>query len=228
MRQQINLYQPVGGDEQKPLESRTLGMLAGGILVSLLVIWGFGLKQVAALEQSLENLRAQQAAQESALNALAAQRPGDAVSPAVVQAQVKVLAAQVSARRQALAFLSQGGAGQTDGFAGRIEALARQHTEGLWIDRVMLSGTRGAMSVGGTTLHPDLVPSYLRALAAEPALAGTRFDALTIERPSRNHDETDKPEPIGRPGIRFRAESLSLHAADPEKALYSALGDTRP
>ena len=217
MRQQINLYQPLAGEDRKPLESRTLGLLAGGVIVCLLVIWGFGMKQVAGLEKLVDALRTQQQAQALALTEMSVQRPAT-VNPATLQAQVKALTDQVAARKQALAILRHGGAGQTQGFAERMEALARRHTDGLWIDRVVLSGTTGAMSVGGATVNPDLVPRYLRALAGESALTGTRFDALTIERPSLNDDQADKPaNPTGR-GIRFRAESNSLRPADPEKA----------
>jgi hypothetical protein len=219
MRQQINLYQPVAGDESKALESRTLGLLAGGVVMCLLMIWGFGMTQVASLEKSVETLRAQQQAQEQAMTALGAQHP-NVVSPAMLQAQVTALSAQVTTRMQALDILRHGGAGQTHGFAERMEALARRHTDGLWIDRVVLSGTTGAMSVGGSTVNPDLVPRYLRALAGESALSGTRFDALTIERPLFDAASSeDKPVPsASRNGIRFRAESNSLRAADPEKA----------
>jgi hypothetical protein len=219
MRQQINLYQPLESDEHKSLELRTLGLLAAGVIGCLLVIWGFGMKQVSSLEKAVAALRAQQDAQTNAMTALGAQRPGD-LNPATLQTQVKVLTQQVAARTQALELLRHGGVGQTTGFAQRLEALARRHTDGLWIDRIVLSGTTGAMSVGGATVNPDLVPRYLRALAGESALTGTRFDALTIERPSfdKSADDTDQPAPsVSYKGIRFRAESNSLRQADPEK-----------
>lgn len=218
MRQQINLYQPVASNDQKSLESRTLGLLAGGAVLCLLVIWGFGMKQVAALETSVAALRAQQQAQEQMMSAMGAEHSA-AVSPIIVNAQVTALSAQVTAHTQALEILRHGGAGQTQGFAARLEALARRHTDGLWIDRIALSGTTGAMSVGGETVSPDLVPRYLRALAGESALSGARFDELVIERPALNHDpDTDQPvRSASHKGMRFRAESNSLRAADPEK-----------
>jgi hypothetical protein len=141
-----------------------------------------------------------------------------------LQVQVTKLSAEITARHQALEILRNGGAGQTGGFAQRLEALARRHTDGLWIDRVVLSGTTGAMSVAGATVNPDLVPTYLRALAGESALTGTRFDQLTIERPARSTDSADSApsdgdsnaegaRPRDRKGIRFRADSNSLHTA---------------
>jgi hypothetical protein len=104
-----------------------------------------------------------------------------------------------------------------------MEALARRHTAGLWIDRIVLSGTTGAMAVSGATLNADLVPRYLRALADESALTGTRFDALTIERNSKAAKTADGEEPApadvfkSSRGIRFRAESNSLRPEQPEK-----------
>jgi Tfp pilus assembly protein PilN len=220
MRQQINLYQPIASDERTPLASRTMGIVAGGVVTVLLVIWGFGMRQVARLEVAVAALRTQQANQEQSMNTVGAMRPAN-VNPAQLQAQVKELTAQVTARAQALEILRKGGAGQKGGFAARMEALARQHTDGLWIDRIVLSGTSGAMAVSGSTLNPDLVPVYLRALAGESALTGTRFDQLTIERHTKAIEPADD-EPDAKPvavskGIRFRAESNSLRVTNTEK-----------
>lgn len=223
MRQQINLYQTVDKDERKPLASRTLGLMSAGVAVSLLVMWGFGVHQVSRLELAVEGLRTQQLAQEQSLTTVSASRPVK-VSPAQAEAWVKYLTGQVAARTQALEILRNGGAGRKGGFAARMEALARRHTDGLWIDRIVLSGTTGAMAVSGATMNADLVPRYLRALADESALSGTRFDALTIERNSKSAKTVDGEEAApadafrSSKGIRFRAESNSLRPVEPEKA----------
>src|SRR4029453_11240848 len=126
----------------------------------------------------------------------------------------------VAARKRALLVLQQGAAGQTTGFAPRLEALARRHVEGLWIDGLVLSGTNGSMSVRGLALNADTVPVYLQNLAQERALAGTRFDDFVIERPGREpsqetsgSEETSgvKPRPATvEKHIRFRAGSKAL------------------
>lgn len=221
MRQQINLYLPAQSDERKPRASRALGVVAAGVVVVLLMIWGFGSYQVSRLETAVVALRSRQTTQEQTMSAVSAMRPSNVGLPQL-QAQVKRLTAEVTARQQALDLLHAGGAGQKGRFAARMTALARQHPDGLWIDSIVLSGTTGAMIVGGGTLNADLVPRYLRALADEAALNGTRFDRLAIERPrpkpEPGADEQSSPGAprIAGKSIRFRAESNSLRAAAPE------------
>jgi hypothetical protein len=223
MRQQVNLYQPVASEERKPFASAALGVAAGAVVISLLAMWVYGTRQIAGLERAVEAMRQQAQLQEQTLSAAGAVQSAR-LSPEQAQARVKVLSETVAAHRHALERLRNGAAGDKTGFAPRMEALARRHTEGLWLDRVVFSGTTGAMSVGGATLNPDLVPRYLRALSGESALTGTRFDEFMIERPVFRSAEPVADEPgavrmkaLDRKSIRFRAESTSLRALEAEK-----------
>ena len=107
-------------------------------------------------------------------------------------------------RTRALALLRAGTLGRTTGFADRLEALARQHVDGVWIDRMALSGATGSMSLGGATFDPNLVPRYLQNLGHESVLAGARFDELVIDRPTSKSVESSQ--------VRFRASSLAAPA----------------
>ena len=115
-----------------------------------------------------------------------------------VEARVKALTATLSERTQALQVLQSGAAGQTSGFASRMEALARRHVYGLWIEGLAMSGTRSTMSISGGSVDADIVPTYLRSLSSETVLSGTRFDDFVIERPEKGAH------------VRFRAGSKSL------------------
>ena len=79
-----------------------------------------------------------------------------------------------------------------------MEALARRHVNGLWIDGLAMSGTRSTMSISGGSVDADIVPAYLRSLSTETVLSGTRFDDFVIERPEKGTH------------VRFRAGSKSL------------------
>ena len=117
---------------------------------------------------------------------------------------MKQAEAEVIGRTRALALLRAGALGRTTGFADRLEALARRHVEGVWIDRMALSGATGSMSLAGATFDPNLVPRYLQNLGAEPVLAGARFDELVIDRPASKGGEGAQ--------VRFRASSLAAPA----------------
>ena len=218
MLQQINLYQPVFGEQRKPLSSRTFAVGFAFVIVALVGYSIYTSMQVSALSQAIEGLRAQQSEQDATLTA-----SGDALAsrakPAEIEAKLQTLERTIAERRNALQVLESGAAGQPLGFAARMEALARRHVEGLWIDKLVLSGTNGSMSLSGATLNADTVPAYLQNLARENVLSGTRFDEFVIERPSAvaqdraNQDgETPVQRSLGQQHIRFRAGNKALLA----------------
>ena len=229
MRQQINLYQPIFSEARKPLSSRSFGLAFAAVIAGLIGYSFYANARLASLRESVEALRTQQADQESLVVATD-EANAAREKPAVVEARVRVLEGMIAGRRDALVLLEAGAAGQTTGFASRMEALARRHVEGLWIDKLVLSGTNGAMSLGGATLDADTVPVYLRSLAQERVLSGTRFDEFMIERPKKvtepvalatEEDAEGKPvkkQAAAPAHIRFRAGSTNLTAPaiDPE------------
>jgi hypothetical protein len=216
VRQQINLYQPIFSEQRKPLSALTIGI---GLLVMVLVLAGIAVNASLAVEKlefELESLQAQQAEQQS----LFGTEPAEALE--TVEARVKQLDRLVNERGRALHVLQSGGAGTTVGFAPRLEALAKRHIDGLWIDSMSLSGVNGAMTLAGASFNPDLVPTYLGSLAQDKVLSGTRFDDFIIERPvaqaqaedSATEEGAPKPKQVDPRLIRFRAGSSALKAKE--------------
>ena len=211
MRQQINLYQPIFSEERKPLSALTVAAILIVLIVGLSAYAVKTKMDVNALSAQAEALRAQQAEQESLGNAGAGVEPIEDV-----ESRVKKLDRLVAERAKALEVLKSGAAGTTIGFAPRLEALARRHVDGLWVDSMQLSGAHGAMTLAGGSYNPDIIPVYLRSLAQDKVLAGTRFDDFVIERPvpadlSAQETESAKPhKPIDPKLVRFRAGSSSL------------------
>jgi hypothetical protein len=196
VRQQINLYQPIFRQERKLFSAATVAFGLALVLAALIGLWAFAASKVARLEGELESVREQQQAQErlaAATGVLRAQR----ANPTTVRARIEQLSRELAERSHARDLLRGGAAGHTAGFAPRLEALALQHTEGLWLDHIVLAGAGNVMSLSGGALDPALVPKYLQALSAAPALNGARFDEFVIERPQDA-------------GVRFRAGSAAL------------------
>jgi hypothetical protein len=209
MRQQINLYQPIFSRERKQLSAMTLVSAVGVVVVTLLGISFYAHRHVEQLAGEVDAMRERAAHQEQMVAKLAELHAARG-NPADIDARVKQLTDTVAARKRALDVLQAGAAGQTVGFAARLEALARSHVEGLWIDSLVLSGTNGSMTLQGATLAVDTVPMYLQGLAHERALAGTRFDDFVIERPrAETTDSKSEEAPTGK-HIRFRAGSKAL------------------
>lgn len=188
MRQQINLYQPIFRAERRIFSSRAIALAVAVISIALAGFWAYGTWKVGRLERAVaevaeqEKLRAANLASGSA--AFAAQ-----ANPAQIEARVKSLSDELDRRARALAALRSGAAGTTDGFASRLEALARRHVDGLWLQGLRFGADGRSMSVAGATVDSRLVPRYLEALQQEPALAGARFDRVEIAEPAASSDK---------------------------------------
>jgi Tfp pilus assembly protein PilN len=223
MRQQINLYQPIFSETRKPLSAVAVAMCFAVVIAALAGYSVYANMQLNELQVSVEALRTEQAEQEALLTATGEQNAARE-KPAAVDARIKKLDRMIAERRTALKVLQSGAAGQATGFAARMEALARRHVEGLWIDKLVLSGTNGSMSLAGSTLDADTVPAYLHSLARDSVLSGTRFDEFVIERPVKAvastepalsedvSDAASKKATAAPSHIRFRAGSKTLTA----------------
>lgn len=211
-RQQINLYQHTA-PAWRPFGSATLVLVAGAVGCCLALIWAFGTWKVDRLQQSVDALQRQQAAQQAALSALGS-LPADGANPADLQSRIQALGVQLAARERALGMLRAGAVGSTSGFSAQLAALARHPVEGLWLRRITLSDLTGSMSLAGDVVDPDRVPRYLHALAAERVLAGLQFDSLVIERPEAPHAGPGPARSQRRPAVlKFRVDGTSTAAA---------------
>jgi hypothetical protein len=192
MHQQINLYQPIFREERKLFSLKTVVWSLGIVAISLLLMWGVGARNVGGLAEAVAQFKQQLAAQERMAQAAGLMIDAQG-NPADAQARVRTLSAQLAERTHALNLLRSGAAGQPKGFAPRMQALARQHTEGVWLDQLFFSSGphsgSGGMMLRGRSLQPELVPRYLQTLTGEPELSGARFDQVTIDRRT-SHEAT--------------------------------------
>lgn len=187
MHQQINLYQPIFRHERKLFSLRTVGIGLSIVALGLIGFWSLGVYQVKNLERAVNDVRQQQSAQQRMADSATGQMNAT-TSPEQVQSNIKQLSSQLAERTQALDLLRNGAAGSSEGFANRLSALGRRHTEGLWLDRMLIGPYQvggvagGSLMLEGRSVDAQLVPTYLQELAEEPALTGARFDSVVIDR----------------------------------------------
>lgn len=202
-RQQINLYQPAADEGRRPFSARTAGITIATVVATVLAIWAYGSWQVQQVQRSVAALEQQQQRQAAAVTAAGSMHAARA-NPEQLQARIKELIAEIDIRRRALARLQQGAEGASAGFSARLAGLARSHVEGLWIDHLVLSGSRATLTLEGVALDAQLVPRFLRDLGKDSSLSGAHFEQFVIERP---------PAPASPGTVRFRAESRFESAA---------------
>lgn len=120
------------------------------------------------------------AAQQAAMQTLAAQAAGSKPD-AALQAEIAGLQRTLSQRSAALRAVDEGAVDREGGFAGRLEALARQSIDGLWLTGVVLR--QDDVLLKGRALTPSLIPVFVQRLDHEPSLQGRSFKALDVFRP---------------------------------------------
>src|SRR5690349_8709406 len=120
MRQQINLYQPIFSRESKQLSAMTLMSTLGVVVVTLLGLSFYAHQRVEQLARDVESIR-ERAAQQEQVVAKVGELHAARGNPAEIEARVKQLSEAVAARKRALDVLQAGAAGQTVGFAARLE-----------------------------------------------------------------------------------------------------------
>jgi len=202
MQQQVNLYQPVTQGSQSALSARTASRLLVLLCLTLAGLWGFGSWQLRGLRIGAEAVRAQHEAQESLRAAGMSQL--ESLSQEELDSHVASLAAALEIKSRALSQLRADAENLQASFAARLEGLARQHVDGIWLDHLTLGGNSNALSLSGTTMSPTLVPQYLHNLAADPSLRGALIDEFVIEQPMV------KGQRVSSPLLRFRASNEAL------------------
>jgi Tfp pilus assembly protein PilN len=202
MEQQVNLYQPILGAEKHLFSARAIGVSLVILAVCLGGIDAFSVWRTARVERALALIEKQQSAQ-MALNERvgAALRPG--LSLVELQAQAKVLSAQIAERERALDLVRVSAPSPTTGFAARLEALGRRQLDGVWLHSIVLGSGEGRLAMQGATVDPRLIPAYLAQLAEEHALDGVRFDTLAIRRAKHEEAPALLVFEVGAPDLKL-------------------------
>ena len=72
-------------------------------------------------------------------------------------------------------------------------------------DAIVVGSGDGRLAFAGSAIDPKLIPAYLAALAEEHALAGVRFDKLTMRRAKKEESPAQLVFELGAPGLKFPA-----------------------
>lgn len=191
MRQQVNLYQPIFRKQRIIFSAQTMLLSGLGFLV-LLAAYAFLINnRVTSLEAELAR---QNQAEQRAVSQIARIRetlPPQEPDPDLV-AQVERLEKRRDRLEQTAQLLRTRVPESRPRLRPRLEALARQHPDGLWLTGVELGANGERLRLRGRALSARLVPGYLDGLSGEPVLEGLSFRQVQV------HAATDD-----LPGVTF-------------------------
>jgi hypothetical protein len=198
--QQINLYQPIFRHQRQVFSASMMLSLTGAVAVALLAIYANGLWQVIGLEAEAVQLEGREKAYSAQLARLdptsSTQRRRE------VERELEELNTRLFDQQKLVEILREQPLGGTEGFSAQLAALARRHTNGLWLTELRIHGAGRSLELVGKTIRPDLVPEYLLSLGKEQALAGQRFERMQIERAD------------GEPTVSFRVTGREVGGAE--------------
>jgi len=189
--QQINLYQPIFRKERIVFSAQTILWLSLGLIV-LLVLWSLLVGQrVSSLEAELER---QQQAEQRAVEQLAeiqASMPPTEPESALV-AEVEDLRERRQGLRDSLSALERRMPASELDLLARLDALAAEVPDGLWLTALELADQGESLTVEGMALEARLVPVWLADLSDVEAFSGMGFRQIRL---------TGRPD--DQPGIQF-------------------------
>lgn len=211
MTQYINLYDPALRRESPIVSAGQLAVALAVVAVAF-AAWATLLGgQVRAMAQEAESLEAQLVAQRTQLaevgKALAERKPDVALA-----AELAVVEATLTARREVIGVLEGGGIGNKTGFSAYLRAFSRQTMQGLWLTGFEISGGGAEMAIHGRALEAALLPRYIRRLNDEAAFRGRNFAALKMEAAE---DEPSPPNPKAVKEVSKVAKDGAAAAAKP-------------
>ncbi|HEX5421809.1 MAG TPA: PilN domain-containing protein, partial [Gammaproteobacteria bacterium] len=178
--------------------------IAAAAAVALLAVYGYGCWQTAQLDGEAARLESRA---KSFTVQIARLDPGaGAEHRKGIEAEIQALNAQLLTRQALAEVLRKHPLGARGGFSAYLAALARRHSDGLWLTQVAIDGATGAMQLAGHSVRAELVPEYLKRLGREPALAGESFDHLKIEQSEQ------------KAGVSFSVSSRAVEEHDPHAA----------
>jgi len=190
VRQEINLYQPIFRRQRKVFTAKAMLQVAAAVVAGLMLVYGYGLWRVQALDSELAGLQNQQAAASRRLAELSKQLPGQERSKRL-ESEVARLSRELEVRQKVEQLLTTGAYGNRRGFSEYLAGLARQHVDGLWLTGVDISEGEQDFGITGGALRPELVAVYVQRFSHEPAFQGRRFQTLRMERPESDPGRVD-------------------------------------
>jgi len=211
MHQQVNLYQPIFREQDKLFSAARMGIGLGVFALGLVGITGFLWWRTSHLETLLTEIKAQELAHQRLVDRVTALMD-QGETQAQIEQRLRLMAGELDRRQQALRYLHSDAMGVRSGFADRMEALARQQLEGLWLRGALFTADAGRMTLTGRTTNAELVPLYLARLANEPALAGTKLELMEIRQPAAPlHGELEFTVSSAKPGHETATPSIAAN-----------------
>ncbi len=183
--QQINLYNKSLRKKILVLSLQLLSQSSLALLLFLGLWHGINTYQVFSLKTQITNTQKILADKQKHLQAFQASLP-KLKNDLSLKVKLTRLEKDLINKQAVLNILSDQKLGNTMGFTGNFEALARRTIKGLWLTKLNFIQGGTVVDIQGYSEKPELLPQYLQALSSEAAFKGTEFNHFIIQRKKKN------------------------------------------
>ena len=184
--QQVNLYQPMFRQQKKIFSAVTMLQICGFFLLVLGAAYGYNVHSLSPFKTELARTTAEFDRIAQRIEAVRTTAPGQA-EVKLMEQEIARLSRELEDGRRLKQALATGSFGNTAGFSGYFEALARGHVDGAWLTGIAIAQGGGQLSFTGKTIDPELVPLYLRRLAEAPVFRKRGFNVLELARSEKEN-----------------------------------------
>ncbi len=181
INQQVNLFQPTFRKERKLLSFGAMVKICVAVLILMIGIYGWGEWRAQAIRSSFLSLQDKFEMQTTRLSQVGR---GSTLGLEVnrLKQELRELEQALMMHRKKINELAQVRDNFGDGVSEYMASFSRQSPKGVWLTGFSVKAGGSALKIQGSALKPGLIPVFLQGLSSEPALAGTRFGLLEIER----------------------------------------------
>lgn len=179
--QQVNLFQPIFRKERKLLSFRVLWQACAAVLVVLMMMYGWGMQQTLQMKAELAQQEKQQQLFTQQLGEVSA-KLAEMKTDTVPQLMLANLERELVARQKVVDALTRVRDTYTQGVSTYLESFSRQMPKGVWLTGFTVQAGGDGLVIRGSSLKPELVPTFLDKLSTENTLVGTQFALLQIQR----------------------------------------------
>jgi len=181
VKQQINLYQPMFRKQQKVFSAITMLQITGFFIVVLAAIYSYNVYRLQPFSGELDKTNTQMTKLSQQVEAISKRLPSRGKNK-ILESEISRLSMRLGNMKKIRVALTQGSFGNTSGFSDHFEALAKNHVDGAWLTDITISDGGGKLTLSGKSIDPELVPIYIKRLAAAPVFKDQRFNILDLER----------------------------------------------
>lgn len=192
IKQQVNLLDKRFRESESVLSGKRIFSIWGGLIALLALYSGYSYYENIRLTDEAATLKVQHQTVVARLDDMTRKaQPGQSSQ---LENEVAFLNQEKEKKIRINSVLSGADIGNTTGFSGHMEGLARQVVPKIWLKAVRIDEGGKSLGIYGSALDAEIVPRYLQKLSDETAYAGADFKTFIMERPELE-EETKKTEP---------------------------------